>query len=129
MRITDWSSDVCYSDLGLGDGGVTLALAAHDPDLPLFAVNVQAHGTGRTDDHATGGINVVSVEILHLLLGDPAHLIHRHRTDLVTRSEEHTSELQSLMRISYAVFCLKQKHPRHLYETIQPCILTSTTKS
>src|SRR3546814_4442020 len=84
MRITDWSSDVCYSDLGLGDGGVTLALAAHDPDLPLFAVNVQAHGTGRTDDHATGGINVVSVEILHLLIGDLAHLVHRHRTDLVT---------------------------------------------
>src|SRR3546814_6058159 len=33
----------------------------------------------------------------------------QHRPDLVVRSEEHTSELQSLMRISYAVFCLKKK--------------------
>src|SRR3546814_2586778 len=33
----------------------------------------------------------------------------RHRIDLAVRSEEHTSELQSLMRISYAVFCLKKK--------------------
>src|SRR3546814_19071625 len=35
-----------------------------------------------------------------------------------TRSEEHTSELQSLMRITYAVFCLKTKHTRALYHTI-----------
>src|SRR3546814_7156564 len=34
---------------------------------------------------------------------------HRHQSLQVTRSEEHTSELQSLMRISYAVFCLKKK--------------------
>src|SRR3546814_2662786 len=35
----------------------------------------------------------------------------------VTRSEEHTSELQSLMRISYAVFCLKKKHYTHTHTT------------
>src|SRR3546814_3083524 len=35
----------------------------------------------------------------------------------MARSEEHTSELQSLMRISYAVFCLKQKKKHHLYDT------------
>src|SRR3546814_7188369 len=34
-----------------------------------------------------------------------------------TRSEEHTSELQSLMRISYAVFCLKKKHKRYKHQT------------
>src|SRR3546814_2435338 len=39
----------------------------------------------------------------------PFHLRRRHRADAVERSEEHTSELQSLMRISYAVFCLKKK--------------------
>src|SRR3546814_8605149 len=39
---------------------------------------------------------------------DPGHL-HRIVTVLINRSEEHTSELQSLMRISYAVFCLKKK--------------------
>src|SRR3546814_5832975 len=41
-----------------------------------------------------------------------------------SRSEEHTSELQSLMRISYAVFCLKKKtqhNPKHQSDTIQPC--------
>src|SRR3546814_4638275 len=36
-------------------------------------------------------------------------------TNLMTRSEEHTSELQSLMRISYAVFCLKKKITNHTY--------------
>src|SRR3546814_4597493 len=39
------------------------------------------------------------------------------QTRLVARSEEHTSELQSLMRISYAVFCLKKKKKRHYYIT------------
>src|SRR3546814_9373803 len=42
------------------------------------------------------------------------HLLHWCYTDALHRSEEHTSELQSLMRISYAVFCLKKKKPpRH----------------
>src|SRR3546814_10909474 len=43
--------------------------------------------------------------------GDPPWLCHRSRGG--KRSEEHTSELQSLMRISYAVFCLKKKSPYH----------------
>src|SRR3546814_6650697 len=45
--------------------------------------------------------------------------------DLI-RSEEHTSELQSLMRISYAVFCLKQKKLNQLSTTHTPKLLTST---
>src|SRR3546814_6849499 len=44
----------------------------------------------------------------HLAYGQPRQEIHR----LAGRSEEHTSELQSLMRISYAVFCLKKKKKR-----------------
>src|SRR3546814_3087686 len=60
--------------------------------------------------------------VFNLCLGDPRQLMqvrhHHHRcvqrvveakANAVTRSEEHTSELQSLMRISYAVFCLKKK--------------------
>src|SRR3546814_9060995 len=43
-----------------------------------------------------------------------AALFRRTGADRVGRSEEHTSELQSLMRISYAVFCLKKKHNNHL---------------
>src|SRR3546814_4895658 len=42
--------------------------------------------------------------------GDGVDLRHGDRRSAAVRSEEHTSELQSLMRISYAVFCLKQKH-------------------
>src|SRR3546814_3317131 len=42
----------------------------------------------------------------------------RRANELDDRSEEHTSELQSLMRISYAVFCLKNKNSRHHYNTI-----------
>src|SRR3546814_6824075 len=44
------------------------------------------------------------------------------------RSEEHTSELQSLMRISYAVFCLKKKTEKHKTQTTQAdCLTTSTS--
>src|SRR3546814_1691565 len=41
---------------------------------------------------------------------DDDHAARAHRRELCVRSEEHTSELQSLMRISYAVFCLKKKN-------------------
>src|SRR3546814_9542943 len=41
-----------------------------------------------------------------------------HRTSCLRRSEEHTSELQSLMRISYAVFCLKKKHKQNKHNQI-----------
>src|SRR3546814_5501499 len=50
-----------------------------------------------------------------------AHGVHEHLEHL-GRSEEHTSELQSLMRISYAVFCLKKKKPRINF--LLPCIST-----
>src|SRR3546814_1094046 len=99
MRISDWSSDVCSSDL---IGGT------HD-----------MRNTGTPPRHA-------SVDI-HLRNGS----VHRginpkdwrwkpwrdgYESDFditswqASRSEEHTSELQSLMRISYAVFCLKKKN-------------------
>src|SRR3546814_6103067 len=101
MRISDWSSDVCSSDLSA-------------------AVQIRMHLDRLADPHPLD---------LHLLeVGvDPgvAERHHRHqrrtgrdaRTNL-HRSEEHTSELQSLMRISYAVFCLKNKKNRqvtHIY--------------
>src|SRR3546814_10831790 len=116
MRISDWSSDVCSSDLALqlafplaldlpdeGCSGsseivdqenmfelLILGVALNDllaKVLPLFVVNV---------DHGNG-----------LFLRDPTGIGAPENIDAApVRSEEHTSELPSLMRISYAVFCL-----------------------
>src|SRR3546814_9123507 len=80
MRISDWSSDVCSSDLLLSGLIVTLPLAPW-----VTAATVSAPPPG--------------------LLSLP----RTSMTSALSRSEEHTSELQSLMRISYAVFCLKKK--------------------
>src|SRR3546814_7382173 len=102
MRISDWSSDVCSSDLlRLGDvpGVVQETIAGgiarpHDPHWP--------------EETLSGGRLAISCPIFH---HDPSL-----REQLATavgglgRSEEHTSELQSLMRISYAVFCLKKNN-------------------
>src|SRR3546814_1342561 len=113
MRISDWSSDVCSSDL---------QLLGHLPQV----------------EHRLEGLCLLQQAIDQLAAGD-----HRQRRDVVDRllrielgaltaglvldvddvgleaqqaelerSEEHTSELQSLMRISYAVFCLKKKNSK-----------------
>src|SRR3546814_4129525 len=91
MRISDWSSDVCSSDL-LGN-----------PPKPAivrgFVLASVVPSGGSHFHHLT--------ERFH---GAAAHLVH-HQTRR-RRSEEHTSELQSLMRISYAVFCLKKKNKK-----------------
>src|SRR3546814_9419128 len=58
-----------------------------------------------------GRIDLVPVALALALI-----VLWRHREN---RSEEHTSELQSLMRISYAVFCLKQKNKSHRYDTLR----------
>src|SRR3546814_2612628 len=102
MRISDWSSDACSSDLCATEGKVS--------------------GTGRryasrSDRRVPGSGGLRAGEIG----GDPTRAgdraqrrPHDRRGSRVLlglcslRSEEHTSELQSLMRISYAVFCLKQ---------------------
>src|SRR3546814_3604426 len=92
MRISDWSSDVCSSDLGARgrlDGGAGSAPAA-------MALGAAAGGPHR---HAEGGGALALFQAARMG-GEPA---------APCRSEEHTSELQSLMRISYAVFCLKKK--------------------
>src|SRR3546814_1983028 len=98
MRISDWSSDVCSSDLL---GGY---VQGHDlVEVVVLALADLAGGHRRgTADRA--------IEQLHLRLhhGLAAGLLRLG--ELAFRSEEHTSELQSLMRISYAVFCLYKKN-------------------
>src|SRR3546814_10731896 len=116
MRISDWSSDVCSSDLhdhrraenlDIADQIVAwfrkLLLArkgqpaaAEDPVALKFVERLGTVGYERYGFGEQAGLAGVA------LLCSDADL-------LVVRSEEHTSELQSLMRISYAVFCLKKK--------------------
>src|SRR3546814_1398334 len=121
MRMSDWSSDVCSSDLLSGVYGVDLnPFAVSIARFRLLVAALQASGI-RTLKEAPGWR-------FNLTTGDS--LLHGRRFDLlgaddlshryphvyaaedigeINRSEEHTSELQSLMRISYAVFCLKKK--------------------
>src|SRR3546814_4560247 len=89
MRISDWSSDVCSSDLADQCGGGREA----DGQAPLAGGQAEPEG----DMSLARAAGTERDDILAPL--DP----------FATRSEEHTSELQSLMRISYAVFCLKKK--------------------
>src|SRR3546814_2510604 len=111
MRISDWSSDVCSSDLKeptYVEEGVTHFCVTNMPGavpqtssqaicaaiLP-WVNKIAAGGDWRGNPALVRGINVEGGKLVH------------------PRSEEHTSELQSLMRISYAVFCLKKKKYRH----------------
>src|SRR3546814_1875860 len=104
MRISDWSSDVCSSDLEeFRSNRLPIALAATAGIAWLLREPIKEHVPRpgrRLRDLADGAID---------LLRPGAADTHDDTADTADRSEEHTSELQSLMRISYAVFCLKKK--------------------
>src|SRR3546814_9739249 len=108
MRISDWSSDVCSSDLEK-----LLAEVRVDPH--------RVHFLGRVPYDLY--LQVLRVSRVHTYLTFPFVLSWSMLESMAVgccmvasatppRSEEHTSELQSLMRISYAVFCLKKKTRR-----------------
>src|SRR3546814_9203720 len=114
MRISDWSSDVCSSDLRLpGEARVRIVDERAGEDRR----EIDARDTGTTADEALQAIVVAEVEhaVDHEAQGVRI-AVQRRRAD---RSEEHTSELQSLMRISYAVFCLTKKKQEHKKEMEQ----------
>src|SRR3546814_3661834 len=95
MRISDWSSDVCSSDLP-DDRRCRLPHQGgqHPSDL--------RHGDLTASERGQA-------------FGFHARPRSGHREEVLPdRSEEHTSELQSLMRISYAVFCLKKKKKNNI---------------
>src|SRR3546814_3042116 len=94
MRISDWSSDVCSSDLS--GRRCPAAGAAHSFAPPI-----------RWERRASGQVRGVWSSNSYSMQSDSAP--KRDIRIIPDRSEEHTSELQSLMRISYAVFCLKKK--------------------
>src|SRR3546814_3109073 len=80
----------------------------HDADVVDFQVQRHALDAAGELDHFAGLHVVEAVDAGHAV-ADRQHLADLGDIRLVARSEEHTSELQSLMRISYAVFCLKKK--------------------
>src|SRR3546814_7192931 len=108
MRISDWSSDVCSSD------------------LPASVGRQRPEGGLRAPQLQPADPRLLRLRLPCRLHPDPPASLHhrqgpRRRPCRLGRSEEHTSELQSLMRISYAVFCLKKKNQitSHHYPTSQ----------
>src|SRR3546814_7308723 len=118
MRISDWSSDVCSSDLWIAS-----TVWRRSPGILRMHCarrRRRADAMTQTPDTKPGNYYVSIVRGKdHRLLAGP--FVNNHAGALamvdaardlaheIDRSEEHTSALQSLMRISYAVFCLKQK--------------------
>src|SRR3546814_1523643 len=119
MRISDWSSDVCSSDLELVDVDEIENILRHrgqgkaSTHAPVIApppnpVKLrsgsppQFRGPNRISDAPARQINAPPI----------SHRSGSRPSTSHSRSEEHTSELQSLMRISYAVFCLKKKNTK-----------------
>src|SRR3546814_1736945 len=103
MRISDWSSDVCSSDLPDLD-----ADPAAFRRQPLVHLHEHVVSQILADREAGGGDGLAAFHAEHVEAEALAQFVE-HRDRSAARSEEHTSELQSLMRISYAVFCLKKK--------------------
>src|SRR3546814_6344650 len=151
LRISDWSSDVCSSDL----------IVEFDPDLAIGAAGVGLVGD-KTDRarHRTCAVKralrsrerfdareVIGVDIERALNRRDRHFVEigadrRQRRRMIGvlarrdaaeinlaepwRSEEHTSELQSLMRTSYAVFCLQKKTQNQQHITAETRLLKHT---
>src|SRR3546814_5752101 len=140
MRISEWSSDVCSSDLydaGWSDLGGWDAVWSHaGPDGDGVTVSGGATAIDcsdtllRTDSEGMELVGIGLNNIIAVAMNDAVLIADKARSQDVKlavealkakgavqaesfpkdhRSEEHTSELQSLMRISYAVFCLKKK--------------------
>src|SRR3546814_4464064 len=133
MRISDWSSDVCSSDLNTANLAASYMAAGFVHGvLNSDNINVTGesfdYGPWRFTPRWEPGFTAAYFDQTGLYaFGRQAEAIHWDTAQLAVslrllceaepliaelerfRSEEHTSELQSLMRISYAVFCLKKK--------------------
>src|SRR3546814_3278820 len=122
MRISDWSSDVCSSDLGRREVlGMTVGHSEAEPFWVEFLRSLARRGLRGVKlviSDAHEGLKAAIAKVLgatwqrcrvHFMRNALAYAGKTQRRIVSARSEEHTSELQSLMRISYAVFCLKKK--------------------
>src|SRR3546814_3488521 len=127
MRMSDWSSDVCSSDLPFGDADGTIlmegCMVAEAGEKELERLGFDDRFIGDVIDHQMREIGLRrdgaerrefghgEAHQIALAGARVGHIIEPGRLGRGGhRSEEHTSELQSLMRISYAVFCLKKKN-------------------
>src|SRR3546814_9153213 len=115
MRISDWSSDVCSSDLvercrvllHLVDGTAEDVAGAYR----TVRRELEAYGGGLPEKAEVVGLNKCDALSEESVAEKTAILKEMTASPILAlRSEEHTSELQSLMRISYAVFCLTKKN-------------------
>src|SRR3546814_4652305 len=107
MRISDLRSDVLSSDLPCGNWKIAMNSVFVRPDVQAFLDYVN---TARPAKHFELGPEKARTIMrdMRVLADVPVGELAVEQ-DLHCKSEEHTSELQSLMRISYAVFCLKKK--------------------
>src|SRR3546814_1019497 len=123
MRISDWSSDVCPSDLRRQRFDQHRGLDRADAQTQLHFNEGQHLIPQRRLLHAfqLGQIDVRAA-IARRQRGAVVEGEHRNIEKRAgqRRSEEHTSELQSLMRISYAVFCLKKKKKNEQNKKTKP---------
>src|SRR3546814_9000752 len=103
MRMSDWSSDVCSSELVVTRFGIAAGDGEHRRlDLVYPVAALKPHTLS-----LTGKVHTKSAEPEPEWRNGITRAVMTVKFPV--RSEEHTSELQSLMRISYAVFCLKKK--------------------
>src|SRR3546814_9361629 len=104
MRISDWSSDVCSSDLAAPLPRPALRLEIDD-DVQVTDPGVAEAILRLVQEALTNSARHADADVVHVRLARD-------------RSEEHTSALQSLMCISYAVFCLKKTN-KNKHQNIQ----------
>src|SRR3546814_3045786 len=115
MRISDWSSDVCSSDL-IRNGDMIAIYDNQTADAGAGQNWYRRRACAASADECDGSTGEALISFQSERTRHPRHafrwlrwwgwpLAARPCDDLGHRSEEHTSELQSLMRISYAVFC------------------------
>src|SRR3546814_5396207 len=108
MRISDWSSDVCSSDLRSQAKQNRESIAENEKrkiKAQMFAGTTQR--VQQLGSDAASAVGLICAALQEIKIEKGAADIEQSWN--LGRSEEHTSELQSLMRISYAVFCLQKK--------------------